>query len=231
VELAAEGLSVRHGEVVALDGAGLRVRPGDRVLILGWTGSGKTTLLKVLAGLLRPDAGSVRWDDEDPFRLSLEKRRARQAAFGMVFQADALFDSMNVLANVELPLLRRGVAPDEARQRAREVLAQVGLADAEAVFPERLSGGMKKRAGLARAIVARPQVLLADDPLAGLDPATAAEVTAGIADAAQGRTLVWAAVEPPQALPFPRWVWLERGRIAHDGPPRPKLLELDEAVA
>lgn len=231
MELAAEGISVRHGEVVALDEASLRVRPGERVLLLGWTGSGKTTLLKVLAGLLRPDAGTVRWDGEDPFGLSPAVRRARQAAFGMVFQADALFDSMDVLANVELPLLRRGVAPDEARARAREVLAHVGLAEAEAVFPERLSGGMRKRAGLARAIVARPQVLLADDPLAGLDPATAGEVTARIAQAAEGRTLIWAAVEPPPTLPFARWVWLERGRVAHDGPPRPGLLELDEAVA
>jgi phospholipid/cholesterol/gamma-HCH transport system ATP-binding protein len=231
VELTAEGISVRHGEVVALDGAGLRVLPGERVLVLGWTGAGKTTLLKVLAGLLRPEAGTVLWNDEDPWRLGLAQRRARQAAFGMVFQADALFDSMNVLANVELPLLRRGVAPEEARDRALEVLAHVGLAQAASTFPERLSGGMRKRAGLARAIVARPEILLADDPLSGLDPATAGEVTARIEDAAQGKTLVWAAVEPPATLPFARWVWLERGRVAHDGPPLPRLLELDEAVA
>jgi phospholipid/cholesterol/gamma-HCH transport system ATP-binding protein len=207
------------------------VRPGERVLVLGWTGSGKTSLLKALAGLARPTLGRVLWNGEDVWGLSAKERRTRQAAFGMVFQADALFDSMNVLENVELPLLRRGTPPDEAKSRAREVLVQVGLAHAEATYPERLSGGMRKRAGLARALAARPQVLLADDPLSGLDPATGAEVTERISEAAEGRTLVWAAPEPPPSISFPRWIWLDEGRVLHDGPPRPALLEEEEARA
>lgn len=231
MELSAEAVSVRHGPILALAEVSLRVRPAERVLLLGWTGAGKTSLLKVLAGLRRPDGGAVRWEDEDPWALTPAQRRAHQAAFGMVFQADALFDSLSVLQNVELPLLRRGTPPPEATARAREVLADVGLAEAMAAFPERLSGGMRKRAGLARAIAARPQILLADDPLSGLDPATASEITQSVAAAAEGRTLIWAATEPPATLTFPRWIWLERGRVAHDGPPRPELLERDEAAA
>jgi len=231
VELRAEAVSVRHDGVLALEQVKLTIQPAERVLVLGWTGAGKTTLLKVLAGLLRPGAGTLRWDEADPWAMSLAQRRERQAAFGMVFQADALFDSMSVLQNVELPLLRRGVPSDEATRRARAVLDQVGLGQALKTFPERLSGGMRKRAGLARAIAARPQVLLADDPLSGLDPATGSEITLRVAEAAVDRTLIWAATEPPASLDFGRWIWLERGRVAYDGPPRPALLELDEAVA
>jgi len=231
VELRAEAVSVRHDGVLALEQVSLTVRPAERVLVLGWTGAGKTSLLKVLAGLLRPAAGTLRWDEADPWAMSLAQRRERQAAFGMVFQADALFDSMSVLQNVELPLLRRGVPPDQAARRAREVLEQVGLGGALKTFPERLSGGMRKRAGLARAIAARPRVLLADDPLSGLDPATGSEVTLRIAEAAADRTLIWAATEPPASLAFTRWIWLDRGQVAHDGPPRPALLDLDEAEA
>lgn len=228
MDLEAQKIAVQLDGVRALDGVDARVRPAERVLILGWTGSGKTTLLKALAGLLRPTSGAVRWNGEEVWALPALERRLRQAAFGMVFQADALFDSMDVLDNVELPLLRRGASPGEAEIRARQVISQVGLAHAETMFPERLSGGMRKRAGLARAIVARPEVLLADDPLSGLDPATAGEVTTRIADAAEGRTLVWASHEPPSLLHFPRWIWLEEGRVTYDGGPRPELLDAGE---
>ncbi len=141
--------------------------------VLGVTGgaqSGKTTLLKALCGLIAPAAGSVEVDG------ALLSKASGNGPFGMVFQSDALFDSMDALGNASLPLLRRGVPAAEARERAREALAQVGLQGHEKALPERLSGGMRKRLGIARAIVARPRYLFADEPLAGLDPGTCERV-------------------------------------------------------
>jgi phospholipid/cholesterol/gamma-HCH transport system ATP-binding protein len=233
VELATESLSVRFGEKPALDRATLRFPAGARVYVGGHAGSGKTTLLKALAGLQRPSGGEVFWEDRIAVSaLGPEALAAGQARLGMVFQSDALFDSMSVLENVLLPLRRRGVPPAEAERRARAALEDVGLGAAAATRPEHLSGGMKKRAGLARALVAEPEALLCDDPLAGLDPATAAQVCELLSRFAEGRTLILAAPEPPEALPFPRWVWLTRGRVVHDGPPKPELLEVaDEEIA
>ena len=141
--------------------------------IVGPSRSGKTTLMRAMVGLLRPSSGRVLVDGEDLARLDRDSLRRVRLRFGLVFQSDALFDSMDVLDNVMFPLRRRGIPAAEAKERAMQALASVGL-DAQArTLPERLSGGMKKRLGLARAIVARPRYLLADDPLAGLDPGTA----------------------------------------------------------
>ena len=145
----------------------------SNLAIVGPSRSGKTTLMRTMVGLLRPSSGRVLVDGEDLARLDPDGLRRVRLRFGLVFQSDALFDSMDVLDNAMFPLCRRGIPPAEAKERAMQALASVGL-DAQArTLPERLSGGMKKRLGLARAIVARPHYLLADDPLAGLDPGTA----------------------------------------------------------
>lgn len=216
VELRAEELVVQLGECRALDRVSLALSARGQALVLGDAGSGKTTLLKALAGLVHPTSGRVLWDGVDAERLGPVERRARQAAFGMVFQSDALFDSLTVLENVTLPLTRRKVPAPEARERALAVLAEVGLLDAAERLPDALSGGMRKRAGLARAIVARPEVILADDPLAGLDPATAASISELLLGVAAGRMLIVAAPEPPATLALPREIQLSRGAIAHD---------------
>ncbi len=197
----------------ALDGATLDLPQGEQVLVLGGAGSGKTTLLKCLAGLWAPTAGRVLWNGDDPWRLTSDERRAKQAAFGMVFQTDALFDSMSVLENVVFPLTRRRVERTEAIARAKEALDQVGLAHAADALPEQLSGGMRKRAGIARAIVARPEVLLADDPLAALDPDTAAKVAELLLRVASGRTLVVCASDPECAPRLSRTEHLLHGRF------------------
>ena len=225
MEIEASAVSVRFGEEQALSEVSARFAPGERALVLGWTGSGKTTLLKVLAGLIAPSEGVVLWDGRDPRTLSRRERVEAQAHLGMVFQTDALFDSLSTVDNAALPLRNRGVPRDEARTRAIEALAQVGLTGAEDRFPERLSGGMRKRAGLARALVARPQVVFADDPLSGLDPGTSAQISRLIDETTVGRTLIWASTEPPATLAFPRWLWIEEGKLAYDGPPKPSLLE------
>lgn len=213
MNLAAEHLEVRFGAARALDDVCLAVPAGSQVVLWGPAGGGKTTLLKALAGLVPAHGGAVRWNGEAVAQLSREARRRAQVAFGMVFQSDALFDSWSVLENVLLPLRKRGVAEAEARARALEALEQVGLAAHADQRPEVLSGGMKKRAGVARALVARPEVLLADDPFAGLDPATEGAVARLLLEVSRGKTLVVALPDPVASLPIARAVRLVAGRL------------------
>ncbi|WP_338866447.1 ABC transporter ATP-binding protein [Myxococcus stipitatus] len=232
MDLRANALTVRHGARTVLSDLSCELPPGTQALLLGRSGAGKTTLLKSLAGLVTPSRGHVTWDGQDAAHLSSADRRARQAAFGMVFQTDALFDSLTVRQNVLFPLTRRHVPTAEAEARADEVLRAVGLEAAADTLPERLSGGMKKRAGIARALAAKPSVLLADDPFAGLDPGTARQVARVLLDVSRGGTLIVAAPEAPLDLPLPRWLYLRGGQLIHDGPPAPALEhERDEALA
>lgn len=189
--------------------------PAPAVAVVGPAGAGKTTLLKSLCGLV-PYRGEVRLDGEPLPRDGKGLRRAREA-FGFVFQGDALFDDKTALDNVAFPLTRRGVDLPEAVERARAALAAVGLVEAASILPERMSGGMRKRLGIARALVSRPRVLLADDPLAGLDPAAGDRIVDLLAGAAE--LLVVAASD---LGPFERlcsWtVALAGGRVAYAGP-------------
>jgi phospholipid/cholesterol/gamma-HCH transport system ATP-binding protein len=226
-----EHLSVRYGEggtLTALNDVTLSLPEGSRALLLGRAASGKTTLLKALAGLLVPAEGAVLWDQDSTASLSVDARRIRQAEIGFVFQTDALFDSMSVLDNVLLPLSKRRVPRAEAYDRAMAALQAVELDAAAKKRPEELSGGMRKRAGIARAIVTRPALLLADDPLAGLDPATALHVSETLAEVSHGKTLVVSLPEPVKGLETDRWLFLERGRLLHDGAPRPELLDVEQ---
>lgn len=211
-----EQLELRFGSVVALAGVSLDFPAGTHAVLWGRAGGGKTTLLKCLAGLARPSAGHVWWDADDVARLDTTARRAAQVRLGMVFQSDALFDSLTVLDNVLLPLRKRKVPREEAQERAREALRRVGLLEAAGKRPENLSGGMKKRCGVARAIVARPQVLLADDPFAGLDPVTERSIAELLLEVAEGRTLIVAVPDPVESLPVARRVHLRDGRVVDE---------------
>lgn len=150
---------------------------GQRTVVTGPSRSGKTTLFRAMAGLALPSEGRVLIDGEELAALDKDGLRRVRRSIGFVFQNDALFDSLDVLGNVMFPLTRSGIPRPEAERRARAILDAVGLGDRLSAIPERLSGGMKKRLGLARAAAARPKYLLADDPLAGLDPGTAAAMT------------------------------------------------------
>lgn len=213
VPLSCEALSVRFGRVEALLDISVSIAPGEQVLVTGQAASGKTTWLKCLAGLQPPTSGHVRWGADDVAGLGIEERRKRQRSFGMVFQSDALFDSMTVLDNVMLPLTKRQVPHDEALERARAVLERVGLSSAHRKRPEELSGGMKKRVGVARAIVAQPSILLADDPFAGLDPSTERSIAELLLEVSRGRTLVTALPDPVASLPLKRVLRFEQGRL------------------
>jgi len=214
MRLSTHQLSLHFGAVHALSGLTLEFPVGSRTVLWGPAGGGKTSLLKCLTGLVAPTSGEVRWDDVLVTSKSAQEKRDAQVAFGMVFQSDALFDSLTVLENVLLPLRKRRVPEAEAQQRAAEAIERVHLSHAAQKHPENLSGGMKKRAGVARAIVARPQVLLADDPFAGLDPVTERSIAELLLEISEGRTLIVALPDPLASLPVDRTIRLVAGQVA-----------------
>ncbi len=214
MRLSTHQLSLRFGPVHALRELSVEFPVGSRTVLWGPAGGGKTSLLKCLAGLVAPSTGEVWWDDVPVTRRTAQEKRDAQVAFGMVFQSDALFDSLTVAENVLLPLRKRRVPEAEAQERAYEALRRVGLTEAAKKHPENLSGGMKKRAGVARAIVARPQVLLADDPFAGLDPVTEGSIAELLLEISEGRTLIVALPDPVASLPTGRALRLVGGQVA-----------------
>jgi len=159
-----------------LDGFTLRVRDGETTVIIGYSGTGKSVALRHVVGLLQPDAGDVIVDGRAVSTLDRAALTALRREIGFVFQFAALFDSMSVFDNVALGLHRRDLADDEIAARVREALALVDLTGAEERYPAELSGGMRKRVGIARAIALRPRYILYDEPTTGLDPVTAAVI-------------------------------------------------------
>ena len=171
-----EGVRKSFGRQVVLDGVDLAVESGETVAVLGRSGSGKSVLLKQVARLLRPDEGTVRVGDIEMSGADKKTVMRVRSSMGYVFQFAALFDSMSLGENVALPLRRAGMSPEEAGPRVDEILETVGLPDLGDRYPAELSGGMRKRAGIARAVVARPDYLLYDEPTTGLDPVTTAVI-------------------------------------------------------
>ncbi len=167
-----------------LKGIELRIMPGRTRVILGLSGSGKTVLMKHMIGLFRPDAGQIMVDGEDITAMNSAELLNIRRKFGMVFQQAALFDSMTVVENVAFPLREHTkLSEADIMAQAHEKLALVGLMDALQKFPSELSGGMRKRVGLARAVVLKPKVVLYDEPTTGLDPITTENVDHMILDA------------------------------------------------
>jgi phospholipid/cholesterol/gamma-HCH transport system ATP-binding protein len=154
-----------------LRGADLRIDKGESMVVIGGSGSGKSVLLKHMIGILKPDRGSVLINGVDLTSLKEDELYAVRKKFGMLFQMSALFDSLPVWENVAFGILRNKKMPDkEAKAIAIEKLRSVGLMGIENLMPAELSGGMKKRVGLARAIAHEPEILLYDEPTTGLDP-------------------------------------------------------------
>jgi phospholipid/cholesterol/gamma-HCH transport system ATP-binding protein len=212
------------GEQKVLTGINLTIPEGSTCVILGGSGSGKTVLMKHMIGLLKPDQGQVIVDGEDLVPLGdaeLEKVRRK---FGMVFQAAALFDSMNVYENVAFPLREHRKMPEEQmRAIVRSKLDLMGLpASVESQFPADLSGGMRKRVGLARAIVLEPKIVLYDEPTTGLDPITTDSVDEMIL-AAQAKLKVTSVVishDIASAFSVGNYIaFLSKGMIVEFGPP------------
>jgi phospholipid/cholesterol/gamma-HCH transport system ATP-binding protein len=164
-------LQKSYGSNRVLDGVSFGIEKGESVVIIGRSGGGKSVLLKHLIGLLRPESGQVLIDGEDISRMNeRELIRVRQR-FGMLFQGAALFDSMTVAENVSFAFRRdRSLTPGEVTRKVAEALEMVDLPGTENKKPSELSGGMKKRVGLARAIIYQPEIVLYDEPTTGLDP-------------------------------------------------------------
>jgi phospholipid/cholesterol/gamma-HCH transport system ATP-binding protein len=164
-----------------LDEVDLRLRHGENLVVLGKSGAGKTVLLKCMVGLLKPDSGSIRIFENDVVNCSLAELDEVRTRIGYVFQQGALYDSISLRENMLFPLLRNtrflNTPVQEMEERVERNLQSVGLLDAIDKMPAELSGGMKKRAGLARALVMKPEIMLYDEPTAGLDPVTAKEIS------------------------------------------------------
>jgi phospholipid/cholesterol/gamma-HCH transport system ATP-binding protein len=159
------------GAQKVLDGLDLDIPDGEITAIIGPSGEGKSVLLKHLIGLLQPDCGTVEVDGESILGLRRSELNRIREKFGMLFQNVALFDSMTVFENVAFPLQEKTpLSKDEIRDRVLAALEDVGLKNIENKFPDELSGGMKKRVGLARAVVLKPKIILFDEPTTGLDP-------------------------------------------------------------
>lgn len=161
--------SFRKNEV--LKGVNLTIKKGETIVIIGRSGCGKSVLLKLIMGLLKPESGKILVNGDDVTVLNDKELRELRQKFGMLFQASALFDSMTVDENVGLGLREHTKLPeDKVKQRVQEKLRMVGLSEVEEKKPAELSGGMKKRVGLARAIAMDPEYVLYDEPTTGLDP-------------------------------------------------------------
>ncbi len=183
VAISLQGVKRSFGEQQVLRGVDLDVPAGQVTVVIGRSGTGKSVLLKHVMGLLRPDAGAIRVGDTDITRLRDAELRRVRFRFGMVFQNAALFDSMNVYDNVAFPLREHSrLSEAEIRVRVESMLASVGLAEAGKKAVNELSGGMRKRVGVARAMVRGPEFLLYDEPTTGLDPIMTAQIDALIRD-------------------------------------------------
>jgi phospholipid/cholesterol/gamma-HCH transport system ATP-binding protein len=218
-----EDLHKSFGSSKVLIGINLDIEEGSTCVILGGSGSGKTVLMKHMIGLLKPDEGHVVVDSEDIVPMGAEELSRVRRKFGMVFQGAALFDSMTVYENVSFPLKeQRHTSEDEAREIVRQKLGIVGLKDVEDKFPADLSGGMRKRVGLARAIVLDPKIVLYDEPTTGLDPITTDYVDEMILDAKRQLGVTSVVISHDVASAFKvadKIAFLYQGLIVEEGPP------------
>ncbi|WNG37195.1 ATP-binding cassette domain-containing protein [Archangium violaceum] len=211
------------GDNEALRGVDLLVPEGTTCVLMGISGSGKSVLMKHIMGLLRPDRGTVLVEGQEVAQMdeaTLDQMRRKQ---GILFQANALFDSLTVFDNVAFPLRERTrMSEAEIQETVNKTLAKVGLSHATTRFPGELSGGMQKRVGFARATILQPRILLYDDPTAGLDPLTTAAVNEIITTGKQQLGATSLVITPDVAAAFSMadsLALMHEGRIVEVGPP------------
>ena len=223
-QLRIRGINKTFGTHHVLRGINLDLERGKTNIIIGGSGQGKSVLMKHLMGLLKPDSGHIWVDGEDIVGLGdVEMSRLRRK-FGMVFQYAALFDSMNVVENIAFPLLERYHLPTaEVMERVRDLLGRLDLADVSGIeqkFPAELSGGQRKRVGLARALIDRPKILLYDEPTTGLDPVATKNVDEMIRRTADEFGVTSVVISHDMASTFrigDRVAMLHAGQIIVDG--------------
>ncbi|MES2795884.1 MAG: ATP-binding cassette domain-containing protein [Bacteroidota bacterium] len=171
-------LKKAFGSLTVLDGVNLEIAKGENIAVLGRSGGGKSVLIKIISGLLKPDSGLVKVFDQEVDKITpIDLQKLRQK-IGFSFQSSALYDSMTVRGNLEYPLTRnkRHLTTKEVNEAVLEVLNQVGLPQTINQMPSELSGGQRKRIGIARTLILKPEIMLYDEPTAGLDPITCIEI-------------------------------------------------------
>ncbi len=173
-------LRIAFGSNAVLQGVDFDLNPGENLVVLGKSGSGKSVLIKIIVGLLRPDAGTVQMLGQDVLTLTARELDTIRLKIGFSFQNSALYDSMTVRENLEFPLVRhvRNLSRAEVDRAVEEALDDVGLKQAINQMPAELSGGQRKRIGIARTLMLKPAIMLYDEPTAGLDPITCTEINA-----------------------------------------------------
>lgn len=171
-----EDVSIAFEDLVVLDGISFELKRGETKVVLGAAGSGKSTMLKLCLGLLRPDSGHIYVLGHDITQMSEEELVDLRSQIGIVFQESALFDSLTVRDNVAFRLMEEHLPEDEVERRVRQALGFVELEHTLDMLPSQLSGGMRRRVGIARAIITHPEILLYDSPTGGLDPITSTTI-------------------------------------------------------
>lgn len=178
------------GKQMVLNGVDLEVGHGETLMILGRSGMGKSVLLKLIIGLQKPDSGSIQIGGKEIVGLSMNHLNEIRIRIGFLFQNAALYDSLTVAENVAFPLKRHtGMSAAEQKDCVHELLSRVGMEKAGEKMPAEISGGMRKRVGLARALALNPEIMLSDEPTAGLDPITAGEINDLIRELKQERKM------------------------------------------
>ncbi|MDX2513725.1 MULTISPECIES: ABC transporter ATP-binding protein [Streptomyces] len=215
----ARGLAKRHGRTQALRGASVELREGEILAVTGASGSGKSTLLHCLAGIVRPDEGSVTYAGKRLDRLpEKELSELRRTDFGIVFQFGQLIPELTAVDNVALPLLLAGAARQEARERAGEWLERFGVRGQEEQRPGEMSGGQAQRVSLARALVTAPKAVFADEPTGALDSLASEQVMASLTHAAResGTAVLLITHDAQTAAYADREVALKDGAVVSD---------------
>lgn len=169
-------LKKRFGDNIVLKGFNMFLEEGENLVIMGKSGSGKSVMIKCLMGLMQPDSGSIEIMGKDVLQLEHAEFDLLRKKIGFLFQGSALYDSMTVKENLEFPLRKQNMSRKEKDMLVTEALESVGLLDAIDLMPNELSGGMKRRIALARAIILHPKIIIYDEPTTGLDPITAKEI-------------------------------------------------------